>query len=109
MAELQGSRMANQKASRRLTSAGCFTERYALIQERADTLISDLRRLAQLIEADIQPEEKRGGILHPTGSDYPVVARQLRARQENLTNTIAHLEETLKKRLAVPTTKQVGG
>jgi flagellar biosynthesis/type III secretory pathway chaperone len=81
-----------------------LTERYVLVQQRTETLISDLRRLVHLIEADIKSEEERVGIFNPTRSDYPVTARQLKARWQNLTSTISRLEQALEKRPVVSTT-----
>jgi hypothetical protein len=81
-----------------------LTERYVLVQQRTETLISDLRRLVHLIEADIKSEEERVGIFIPTRSDYPVTARQLKARRQNLTSTISRLEQALEKRPVVSTT-----
>ena len=71
-----------------------LTDRYALIQERIQTLISDLRRLVQLLEAEIETEEQRTTIFDPANSNYPVFARKLRGRRDNLIATISRLEET---------------
>jgi hypothetical protein len=67
-----------------------LTNRYALIQEK---LISDLRCLVPLLEANIEAEEERTGIFDPANSSYPVLARQLRARRDNVIATISRLEE----------------
>jgi hypothetical protein len=72
-----------------------LTKRSVLIQERTKRFISDLRRLVQLLDADINIEEERVGIFDLTNPDYSVAARQLRARRENLTDTIFRLEGTL--------------
>jgi hypothetical protein len=72
-----------------------LTKRNVLIQERTERFISDLRRLVQLLDADINIEEERTGIFDLTSPDYSVAARQLRTRRENLTDTISRLEGTL--------------
>ncbi len=72
-----------------------LTKRNVLIQERTKRFISDLQRLVQLLEANINIEEERTGIFDLTNPDYSVAARQLRARRENLTGTISRLEATL--------------
>jgi hypothetical protein len=70
-----------------------LTRRNALIQERTTRLISDLRRLVQMLEDDIRIEEERTGIFDPMNPDYSVAARHLRARRDNLTATISRLEK----------------
>ena len=74
-----------------------LTNRNVLIQERTKRFISDLRRLVRLLEVDIEVEEERTGILDLTNMNYPVLARKLRVRRENLTATISRLEGTLKR------------
>ena len=88
-----------------------LTKRNALIQEKTKRFISDLRRLVRLLDADINIEEERTGIFEVTNPDYSVAARQLRARRENLTDTISRLDGTLsiepsipRRRLATSTT-----
>jgi hypothetical protein len=71
-----------------------LTKRKVLIQERTERFISDLRRLVQLLDADIEIEEKCTGIFDLMNSDYSV-SRKLRARRENLIATISRLEGTL--------------
>jgi hypothetical protein len=79
-----------------------LTKRKVLILERTDRFISDLRRLVQLLEVDIDFEEKRAGSFDPMNSNYSVTARQLRARRDNLTVTIAQLERKMVKVHQVP-------
>jgi hypothetical protein len=69
-----------------------LTKRHVLIQETTKKFISDLQRMVQLLEADINIEEDRTGIFDLTKPDYSVVARQLRARHDNLKATIFRLE-----------------
>jgi hypothetical protein len=71
-----------------------LTIRNVLIQERTETFISDLRRLVQLLDVDIEIEEKCTGIFDLMNSDCSV-SQKLRARRENLIATISRLEATL--------------
>ena len=56
------------------------------------TLASDLSRLVTLLTADIEHEETRAGVHDLEDPAYPVLARVLRARRENIRATIATLE-----------------
>jgi len=56
-------------------------------------LISDLRWRVQLLDSDIQDEEKRTGNVSNTA--YPILARNLRTRRGNLLATITMLESQL--------------
>jgi hypothetical protein len=60
-------------------------------------LIGDIDRLAQLLDYDIALEEERARALTPTGAAYPVLARTLAARRDNLRATIAVLERRFTK------------
>jgi hypothetical protein len=62
-------------------------------QETTRRFIGDLRRLARLLDNDINFEEERTGIVDPANSGYSVTARQLRARRQNLAATIFELEK----------------
>jgi hypothetical protein len=56
------------------------------------TLIGDLSRTADVLSADIEHEEVRSGVRDLADPAYPVLARSLRARRENIGATIAMLE-----------------
>ena len=58
-------------------------------------LISDLRWRVQLLDSDIQDEEKRTGISNVSNTAYPILARSLRTRRGNLLATITTLESQL--------------
>jgi hypothetical protein len=58
-------------------------------------LISDLRWRVQLLDSDIQDEEKRAGISNVSNTAYPILARNLRTRRGNLLATITMLESQL--------------
>lgn len=61
-------------------------------------LISDLDRCGRLIDSEIVTEEERAGVSDPFNGAYPVLARSLTARRENLKRTIAALEERIASR-----------
>ncbi len=55
-------------------------------------LISNLSRTVDLLTADIEREEAWAGVRDLTDPTYPVLARNLRTRRENIRTTIASLE-----------------
>jgi hypothetical protein len=56
------------------------------------TLIGNLSRSMELLTADIEHEESRVGVRDLSDPAYPVLARSLRTRRENIGATIAMLE-----------------
>jgi hypothetical protein len=58
-------------------------------------MIDELDRSVQLLNADIAIEENRVWIFDRSDAAYPILARSLAARRDNLMNTI----DELKKRL----------
>ena len=56
------------------------------------TLIGSLSRSAELLTVDIDHEEARAGVRDLSDPTYPVLARSLRARRDNIGATIASLE-----------------
>ena len=62
---------------------------------KLQALIADLRWRVQLLGSDIQEEEKRTGISNVSDSAYPILARNLRTRRDNLLATITMLESRL--------------
>jgi hypothetical protein len=56
------------------------------------TLIGDLSRKVAILTADIAHEETQARVRDLSDPAYPVLARSLRARRENLRATIAMLE-----------------
>ena len=56
------------------------------------TLIESLLRSVELLTVDIEHEEVRVGVRDLSDPTYPVLARCLRARRENIRVTIASLE-----------------
>jgi hypothetical protein len=55
-------------------------------------LISDLRKTVRLLEIDIEAEETHADVFDVHSADYSILARNLRARRDNLLATIAMLE-----------------
>ena len=55
-------------------------------------LISNLSRTVDILAADIEHEEARAGVYDVSDPTYPVLARSLRVRRENIRTTIASLE-----------------
>ena len=55
-------------------------------------LIADLHRAVALIDADIRAEEERVNAFDHSSPTYPVMARHLRVRRDNLLATISLLE-----------------
>ena len=55
-------------------------------------LINELDRRVRNLESDIASEEARAGVSNPFNAAYPVLARMMTARRDNLRQTIAALE-----------------
>ena len=58
-------------------------------------LIGDLDRVVRILDNDIATEEERSGVSDPFNAAYPVLARMMTARRDNLKETIAALERGL--------------
>ena len=56
------------------------------------TLIVDLDRIVQILNFDIAAEEELAQISDRSCVTYPLIAKTLVARRDNLRNTIAELE-----------------
>ena len=56
------------------------------------TLIESLSRSVELLTVDIEHEEARAGVRDLSDPTYPVLARSLRTRRDNIRATIASLE-----------------
>ena len=59
---------------------------------KLQALIADLRWRVQLLGCDIKEEEKRTGVSDLSNGAYPILARNLRTRRDNLLATITMLE-----------------
>jgi hypothetical protein len=58
-------------------------------------LIADLDRIVRMLNSDIAAEEKRAQIFDRFQPEYPILARMLAERRNNLLNTVAALEQRL--------------
>jgi hypothetical protein len=61
------------------------------------TLIGSLSRSVELLTVDIEHEEARAGVRDLADPAYPVLARSLRARRDNIRTTIASLEALVRR------------
>ncbi|NEU94782.1 hypothetical protein FNJ47_02805 [Bradyrhizobium sp. UFLA 03-164] len=62
-------------------------------------ILTELVLACQLIEADIAAEEGRTGIFDQSDARYPILAKSLNERHDNLKGTIATLEQRLTKKI----------
>ena len=58
-------------------------------------LVADLHSRVQVFDTDIHDEEQRTNIFDTASVAYPTLARNLRARRDNLLTTIRMLESHL--------------
>jgi hypothetical protein len=59
------------------------------------TLIADLDRVVRILNCDIATEEERTRVFDRSDAKYSILARTLAARRNNLSDTIAALEQRL--------------
>jgi hypothetical protein len=62
------------------------------------TLIGSLSRSVALLTVDIEHEEARAGVRDLADPTYPVLARSLRVRRDNIRVTIASLEAVIQRK-----------
>jgi hypothetical protein len=62
-------------------------------EHRLDALIADLWWRVRLMNTEILEEEARAGVFDALQPTYPLLARNLRTRRDNLVSTIAVLEQ----------------
>jgi hypothetical protein len=67
---------------------------------RTRKLIADIERVVQILNSDIAAEEVQARIFDRSHVEYPMIARTLGARRDNLKGTIAALKRRL---LSLPT------
>jgi hypothetical protein len=58
-------------------------------------MIADIDRNVRLLDCDISTEEERAGMSDRSNAAYPILARTLAARRENLRDTVTELERRL--------------
>jgi hypothetical protein len=63
--------------------------------ERLKTMIDDLNRAVKIFEFDRAAEEERSHIFDPKNAEYPMLARTIAARRDNIIATISVLEARL--------------
>jgi hypothetical protein len=59
--------------------------------QNAQTMICDLQKVAQMLDVAIRDQQDNGWIRDPSRSVFPLAARSLVARRDNLKATIATL------------------
>jgi hypothetical protein len=65
-----------------------------------NTLIANLTRSVEFLNFDIDAEEERARVRDVFNPAYPILARHLRARRDNLNDTIAALRARVGKERA---------
>jgi hypothetical protein len=60
-------------------------------------MIADIDRTVRLLDCDITTEEERVGIFNRSDATYPILARTLATRRDNLKDTMSALEQRLPK------------
>jgi hypothetical protein len=73
--------------------------------ERVRGMIADLSRTVHLLDCDVAAEEERCRIYDLSDAEYPMLARNIAARSENLKATIAALEARLTSTISVAATE----
>jgi hypothetical protein len=58
-------------------------------------LIADLYRIVQILNGEIAAEEEQAGIFDVFHPEYPMLARALAVRRDNLTDSIASLDQRI--------------
>ena len=61
-------------------------------------ILADLVRTVRLIECEISAQEERANVSDPSDVNYPMLARTLIERRDNLKMTIDALEQRLAER-----------
>ena len=68
---------------------------YSREAEQTKLLIADLDRIVQILNVDVAAEEEQAKVFETTRHEYPILARALKARRDNLLDTIAALRQRL--------------
>ena len=63
--------------------------------EQIGALIRDLDRIVRILESDIATEEERSSASDRFDAAYPIIAKMMTARRDNLKETIVSLERRL--------------
>jgi septation ring formation regulator EzrA len=59
------------------------------------TLIADITRIVRILDSDIAAEEEHTRVYDRSQVEYPMLARTMATRRDNLVNTISALERRL--------------
>jgi hypothetical protein len=65
-------------------------------------LIADINRIVAILDGDIAAEEKRAQIFDRARVEYPMTARTMAGRRDNLLSTVGALEQRLAKQQVEP-------
>ena len=79
-----------------MSNAYCFktlTNRHADILEMIEVFNLDLWKLVDLLDVNVEAEEKHSGMSDPSSSNYPATARRYRIRRDNLIAAISRSQE----------------
>ncbi len=68
-------------------------------------MLADLDRTIQILNCDIATEEERARVSNPSDTTYPMLARMLAARRDNLKATAAALERRLVQQDLTPSSE----
>jgi hypothetical protein len=80
---------------KRIRHSGTVVTRAGGPRDKLTALLENLRRSAVALEVSIEDEERRTGNHDPAHYAYPIIARALLQRRDNLKATIAVLEQRL--------------
>jgi hypothetical protein len=58
-------------------------------------LLADIKRVVDILNSDIADEEGQAGIFDPARPEYPILARAMAARRDNLKSTMATLQRRI--------------
>jgi hypothetical protein len=62
---------------------------------KTQTLVADIERVVQILDSDISAEEEQARVSDRSQAEYPMLARTLAARRDNLRETLAALKKRL--------------
>jgi hypothetical protein len=79
-------------AASQIGNSGITTIRDVLVIQ---TMLEDLQRSVRILDCDIATEEAAGSVSNATDPRYPLLARTLVTRRDNLNSTIRALRERL--------------
>ena len=80
-----------------------FTRSQREERARIGALLLDLKHTLEMIKAEIEAEDSQTRWPSPEDPRYPIRARALRARHDNLAATIRVLEDRAKSMMVAPT------